>query len=512
MGYVDSKTINKFIRSEAWPILRKQGFTRFDSRSAFANRGKFIHVVNFQSFNSYLADGLGCTTFSFRLNLGVYVLGSPGESSRTRDKIGALAPQEYECQFRTNLRKRGPIDGFAAEDIFYIHPEGRTTARCFEEVRYLLAEKAPHWFALRNDVDQLLTQMREIEEYSTAAAPEGELDCASCGTLNWLQLKTTLLLQRHRSTPTAETAEAVLRTIDSLIGTLLDFPLLNDSNAGEELYTERIREVWDGLGIFAPVPGSSGASINEPDSLTSETWKISKETVVERHRWTSASEPMSTRKQIWPVLKSLGFSEFTERLAHRISDRAIEVIEILPVDTTERKAKALSPGLFRIGLGVFWPGIGSYGHFRMNRNSAPRPRAAECHVSNWPAPERRKSAVARTAFDSVEDAIHAIAGRGQDWLTLVKDPQSAISMLELDNWELFWRYPMMRSYGAKLSPRRLIYTAFFASLLHRQLESQQLLLQAETRLESWSPEHLRSNYRTCLEDVSNKLRDSWNQE
>jgi hypothetical protein len=92
---MDSKAINKLIRSEALPILRKQGFTRFDSRSAFAYRGQLIDVVNFQSFNAYLTNGLGCTTFSFGLKLGVYVLACPVESHRTRDKSGVLAPHRW---------------------------------------------------------------------------------------------------------------------------------------------------------------------------------------------------------------------------------------------------------------------------------------------------------------------------------------------------------------------------------------------------------------------------------
>jgi hypothetical protein len=86
---MDSKAINKLIRSEALPILRKQGFTRFDSRSAFAYRGQLIDVVNFQSFNAYLTNGLGCTPFLFCLKLGVYVLGSPVESQDTRQERGA---------------------------------------------------------------------------------------------------------------------------------------------------------------------------------------------------------------------------------------------------------------------------------------------------------------------------------------------------------------------------------------------------------------------------------------
>ena len=128
---MDSKAINKLIRSEVWPILRDQGFTVFESRSAFAYKAQFINVVSFQSFNSYNAEVLGCTTYSFTPRLGVYVIRSPGEYRVKRDKAGRLQPFEYECSFRSELKKRTPVDGFDRDDIFYIDPNGGTTAQCF---------------------------------------------------------------------------------------------------------------------------------------------------------------------------------------------------------------------------------------------------------------------------------------------------------------------------------------------------------------------------------------------
>ncbi|HSB16298.1 MAG TPA: hypothetical protein VLE22_17720, partial [Bryobacteraceae bacterium] len=91
---MDSRVVNKLIRSEVWPLLRDHGFSRFESRTAFCYRGPFINVVNFQSFNAYLAVGVGCTTFSFGLNLGVYVMGSAREHLLKRDASGLLLPRE----------------------------------------------------------------------------------------------------------------------------------------------------------------------------------------------------------------------------------------------------------------------------------------------------------------------------------------------------------------------------------------------------------------------------------
>ena len=85
---MDSNTVNKIIRSDVWPLLRTHGFVTADARTARRYRGHFIDVVNFQSFNKYLADGIGCTTYSFGLNLGIYVEGSPHETELKRDKAG----------------------------------------------------------------------------------------------------------------------------------------------------------------------------------------------------------------------------------------------------------------------------------------------------------------------------------------------------------------------------------------------------------------------------------------
>jgi hypothetical protein len=59
---LDSKQVTKEIRRLAWSALREAGFDRHLGRSAYRDWASGVDVVNFQSFNSYLADGAGCTT------------------------------------------------------------------------------------------------------------------------------------------------------------------------------------------------------------------------------------------------------------------------------------------------------------------------------------------------------------------------------------------------------------------------------------------------------------------
>ena len=65
--------------SLAWPVLKDRGFTCFTSRTAWRDQEQLIDIINFQSFNGYNADVLGCTTFSFAVNLSIYLADVPSD-------------------------------------------------------------------------------------------------------------------------------------------------------------------------------------------------------------------------------------------------------------------------------------------------------------------------------------------------------------------------------------------------------------------------------------------------
>jgi hypothetical protein len=499
---MDSKAINKLIRSEIWPILRDQGFSVFDSRSAFAYKAPFINMVSFQSFNSYNAEVLGCTTFSFTPRLGVYVIGSPGEHRVKRDKAGHLQPFESACSFRSELRKRTAVDGFARDDIFYIDPEGRTTAHCFNELKYLCNEVASLWFKSNNDLDDMLSRMRRAEESNSASFPDA---CGCPGSYNWNQLESVLLLLKHRNSQTQNSAEVALASINRTIGTILDFSTIQSGRPGEESYAAEMGELWSQLGAFRPMPVCAENSVTDRGCLNGPIWVPS-----EAHLADSVSSPslpsvLSTRKQFWPLLKNAGFSEFTDRLAHRVSKDVVEVVEYLPMDPYECKTWKLPSGLFRVGVGVFWPSLREDGLVRMNRMGDPRPIVNECHISNWLSPETRTCKTARTAFEAIEDATAALVGPGLRWLDIFRNYESALSQLQRKDWELFWYYPMMRGYGASSSGRRLVYIALLKLLLGSTKESKEHIRLAEAAVHTWYPEHLRLRYGAWVDQVKHRL-------
>jgi hypothetical protein len=498
---VDSKTINKLIRSEVWPILRAQGFNAFSSRSAFAYNPPFINVVSFQSFNSYLAGGLGCTTYSFTPRLGVYVVGSPGEDGVKRDKAGCLQPLEYQCAFRSELRKRTPVDGFARDDIFYIDPEGTTTPKCFEELKYLCSEFVPLWFNGNNNLDDILSRIRLAEASPTPVSDVA----ASPGSYNWNRLNSVLLLIKHQQSPNEQSAVEALKAISRVIGNILDFSAFHAGQPGQERYVIEVRELWDKLADFRSVEFVGADSMTMSGSLDGPLWAAAPTSRESKVPSLNLTNGISARKQFWPMLRNVGFSEFTDRLAHRVSIESVEVVEILPVDPTERRAWTLPPGLFRIGLGVYWPLLGEDGLSRKNRMGEARPRVGECHISNWLSPETEVYKDARTAFDLIEEALGALTGPGIRWLDIWRNYDQAMTFLQRNDWELFCRYPMMRGLGAGPSSRRLIYIGYLERLLGGNAESQDHIQQAEEALHNWYPVHLYSRHEAWVRQVKARL-------
>jgi hypothetical protein len=85
-------------------MLRDEGFDSFTGRSAWRYVGAAVDVVNFQSFSASIADAVGCTPFSFSVNLCVW---TPGDVPPTLkpDPAGRPRPQEWECRRRTRLTK-----------------------------------------------------------------------------------------------------------------------------------------------------------------------------------------------------------------------------------------------------------------------------------------------------------------------------------------------------------------------------------------------------------------------
>lgn len=125
---MDSSVVNKEIKSKIRPLLHDAGFTKFTPRTSWRySRGK-IDVINFQSFNSYLANSAGCTTYSFCVRLGCSFDAIPRRERVTR-RDGYLRPEEYECHFRLALQKSIKQSSLKRTDVWYVDPTGKIWRR-----------------------------------------------------------------------------------------------------------------------------------------------------------------------------------------------------------------------------------------------------------------------------------------------------------------------------------------------------------------------------------------------
>ena len=165
-GDVDSKIVNKQIRSEVRPLLKEAGFTRFTARNSWRYTGPRIDIINFQSFNSYKASVMGCTTYSFTVNLGCYFTDIPDRFGEThlKKKDKDPRPLEYDCSFRGGLHRRFTQPEYEDRSIWYIDPRGRYLEKALHDVRKAIAQDGLPWFERLADPAHVLQILLEQEE------------------------------------------------------------------------------------------------------------------------------------------------------------------------------------------------------------------------------------------------------------------------------------------------------------------------------------------------------------
>lgn len=162
---MDSKTVNRHIRAEIWRPLKDAGFSDFTSRTAWRHRARKIDVVNFQSFNSTLAESLGCTTYSFAINLGCYFLDVPDQfrPGTIKVKDGKLLPQEYVCHFRRSLEKHIRQPELSRSYIWFVDPQGKYLSTVIPDALQAITNSLP-WFEKYENIDTALRQLLHIKE------------------------------------------------------------------------------------------------------------------------------------------------------------------------------------------------------------------------------------------------------------------------------------------------------------------------------------------------------------
>ncbi|RLD55337.1 MAG: hypothetical protein DRJ01_16790 [Bacteroidetes bacterium] len=157
---MDSKVVNKAIISIIRPILKENGFDKFSGRTYWRYHSDRIDILNFQSFNSYNADVLGCTTFSFSVNLSVYLTYVP-EQTNLKEKDGKIRPDEAQGHFRSGIKKGIKQPEFPRKDIWFIDNKGENITTAITDCKNQIQQIGLDWFKkfdTRDKIFKILTK------------------------------------------------------------------------------------------------------------------------------------------------------------------------------------------------------------------------------------------------------------------------------------------------------------------------------------------------------------------
>ena len=121
---MDGRAVDQAVRDLIRPALRSAGFTKFTGRKAWRFNDQTIDMIAFRSFSSYIAAGVGCTTYSFALTSGVFYRCLDADLDR---------PDTYHLTFTFEgsktlrqpwFHREGSDRTWDRPDVWYVLPDG----------------------------------------------------------------------------------------------------------------------------------------------------------------------------------------------------------------------------------------------------------------------------------------------------------------------------------------------------------------------------------------------------
>ena len=157
---MDSKIVSASIRKHIQPSLKEAGFSSFTGRTSWRYHHNRIDVVNFQSVGSYNAEIIGCTSYSFGVNIGSYFLYVPERYPKSPSilKSEKPKPQEHHCHFRGTLQRSFTQQELARRDIWFVDEHAEQLEKCTNDALIALTAVAEPWF----DRFQLTTEVLDV--------------------------------------------------------------------------------------------------------------------------------------------------------------------------------------------------------------------------------------------------------------------------------------------------------------------------------------------------------------
>jgi hypothetical protein len=160
---MDSRVVSREIKRVIWPLLKAEGFTTFSTRTAWRYDDQTIDIVNFQSFNSYLAQGLDVTAFSYAVNLSTCLRYVPPTFPVKYAKNGMPIPEEASGDFRGSLSPSRMEFASKNHQVWSVDSAGSNLAECISDVATQIP-MAMGWFGrlkVKREVLRLLLESKE---------------------------------------------------------------------------------------------------------------------------------------------------------------------------------------------------------------------------------------------------------------------------------------------------------------------------------------------------------------
>jgi hypothetical protein len=203
---VDSKDVDRRLKALVWDRLRGLGFTERKGRTAWRRRQHTIDVVNIQSFNSYLAEAIGATTYSFAVNLGVAFPSSRQYPWQTHPV--AAFPREYECAARRRPRKgiaqriAGNSDRFLRRstdrdrpDTWFVALDGSNLDELVEDAWQQIVSQGLPWFDELSELKQAIEIFAARPDTDLAPGIVGDSYAGAPGSPNRTETMLTLAME-----------------------------------------------------------------------------------------------------------------------------------------------------------------------------------------------------------------------------------------------------------------------------------------------------------------------------
>jgi hypothetical protein len=179
-GSIDSRFVDTHLRRVLWPELKAIGFRR-SGRTAWRDRPHAVQVVCIQSFNSYVAEGAGATTFSFSVPIGVFYPVIEESTPMSRFRGDPARPAEWNCHARNHLGKGisqvgewHPRPLTDRPEIWYVKPDGSNAEAIVTDARDRILQEGIPWL-------ERLSDLREARRAFAEDPGHGDEDY--CGAL-----------------------------------------------------------------------------------------------------------------------------------------------------------------------------------------------------------------------------------------------------------------------------------------------------------------------------------------